>query len=303
MDFLPLFLEQNAQNFSKLDQVIFINDNSDDNTYHFLQDSVQVNSNFVVINNSDSGLVSALNLGISISTNNWIARFDVDDIYDDMRIEKQIALAKDGVGAIFCDYEVIDELGSSLGIITSPLTPNFCEVSLINSRRTAHPGVLLNRNAVIQVGGYKKEEYPAEDLGLWLRLSQAGYSLVSVPDLLLRYRIHSNSITSTKQVAMNEMRKYLLSQHDFSKCLNQLQHSIRKEFQLLSQEKYSHQRIFLTCLELFKTISQRNKKQELQTLKLHSNLAVEILNPNVIIAGVKYVRDGKRRRALRTNSA
>jgi hypothetical protein len=76
--------------------------------------------------------------------------------------------------------------------------------------RTAHSSVLLNKVAVEEAGGYISEDFPAEDLSLWLRLSRLG-NLSSVENNLLFYRLNSNSISFQKRREILIKKKELLT--------------------------------------------------------------------------------------------
>ena len=97
------------ENMRSTDEIIYINDNSTDRSLNMLREISKREKNIRVINNPGSGIVDALNFGIANSRNNWIARFDIDDLYSKERIEKQRKLISEGVAAIFCDYMFIDE--------------------------------------------------------------------------------------------------------------------------------------------------------------------------------------------------
>jgi len=50
-----------------------------------------------------------------------------------------------------------------------------------------HPSVMLRREALDSVGGYRDVAWP-EDYDLWLRLDAAGWALAKLPRVLLRWR-------------------------------------------------------------------------------------------------------------------
>ena len=59
----------------------------------------------------------------------------------------------------------------------------------------SHPAVAFRKSAVLAVGGYRKEFFPAEDIDLWNRLVEKGYKILVQPEYLLDYRMHGNSAT------------------------------------------------------------------------------------------------------------
>jgi len=185
-------------NASLDDEVIIVNDGSTDNTLEILNLSKKDFPNLRIITTKGIGIVKALNLGLAESSHEWIARFDVDDMYTENRIKKQRATIDDGIAAIFCDYELILDNGVSTGVIPSPVDNLATIVSLLYSQQTPHPGVVFNKNLISDVGGYLEDDFPAEDLSLWLRASRVG-KLISVPEVLLKYRISNTSTSGSRQ--------------------------------------------------------------------------------------------------------
>jgi uncharacterized protein YerC len=53
------------------------------------------------------------------------------------------------------------------------------------------------------------DHFPAEDLSLWLRLAKVS-KLLTVPEVLLHYRISANSVTSLRRSEMLAMRQELI---------------------------------------------------------------------------------------------
>jgi glycosyltransferase involved in cell wall biosynthesis len=192
--FLGSFLPSLVKNMRSQDEIVFVNDHSEDDSFNLIvnyfkkYDKLKVQ----VINNKDKGLVSALNLGINNCSNNWIARFDVDDKYTSDRIESQRELINDETVAIFTDYEFFLTGNESLGSMPTAINSIATKISLVNSQRTPHPGALINKAAVKSVGSYQKNDFPAEDLSLWLRLAKIG-DLTGVPRTLLQYNFNPNS--------------------------------------------------------------------------------------------------------------
>ena len=186
--FLPDFLESISKICTGQDEILFINDGSNDETPRMLHEFCRQNTSAKIENNPGQGLVDALNFGIGIARHDWIARFDVDDSYEDFRLDFQRRLIDESISAIFCDYQFEGVNGENLGTITSGITHQVNIVSLVNNWRTPHPGVLINKRLLLAVNGYSKDEYPVEDLGLWLRLKEVGY-LISSPNVLFKYRL------------------------------------------------------------------------------------------------------------------
>lgn len=202
----------------KDDELLILNDGSTDDTESRLISLTHHDPRVRLINSRGEGLVKTLNLGISEASHTWLARFDVDDVYFPSRLSRQVGvISKVGAdcGAIFSDYRIRSSRGRNLGVIYSPVFHIQTKLSLYNSQRTAHPSVLLNRDAVNSVGGYLDDEFPAEDLGLWVRLSRIG-KLASFPGVLMEYVKSDKSVSSVKRMEVISKTKTVLQNFKFS---------------------------------------------------------------------------------------
>jgi hypothetical protein len=55
-----------------------------------------------------------------------------------------------------------------------------------------HPSIMMRRDDVLAVGGYRP--FHVEDIDLYLRMGERG-KLGRVPEFLLKYRLHGNNIS------------------------------------------------------------------------------------------------------------
>ena len=213
------------------DEFIVVNDGSTDQTQQIIEKYLSQDSRIVLINTPGVGLVSALNHGVQRVKNKWVARFDVDDQYMDIRILEQRKCLNEDIAVVFSDYQFISEKGRGLGYVYSAVLPVPTALSLVSSQRTAHPSALINREMLDKAGGYRLQDFPAEDLALWLRMSRFG-KLISVPHPLLRYTVSGNSISGQNRNIQQDKKRQLIrsfsswhllqerSIEDFSQTLN-----------------------------------------------------------------------------------
>lgn len=263
---LPRIRTALERNCRPTDQILIVNDHSSDGTAEYLDKWQLEDSRVLVLKNTGEGLVDALNLGIETSSNPWIARFDVDDSYPDDRLEKQRKHLNEETAAVFCDYEFMDEDLKSLGFMPSPVNHEATVLSLIRGRRTPHPGSIFNRRMAIKAGKYQQHEFPAEDLGLWLRIAQHG-KMKSVPEVLLRYRVTQHSISSIKRNQMLAMRNSLILASEVIKTSPpelQMAKSICKSYKNFSHPK---PRTFFFLLELWVSLKFISDSQERKRLR------------------------------------
>jgi glycosyltransferase involved in cell wall biosynthesis len=197
-------------NINASDEIIVIDDKSEDKTLRILEEWQASDSRVKVLKGNSLGIASALNLGLECASNNWIARFDVDDIYPAHRLTSQRSKIEPGVIAIFCDYKFIDERGiSNLGNMPTAVTHLATSVSLGSGIRTPHPGVIFNKEAAMEVGAYDTIFPHCEDLSLWLRMSRLG-KLISIPEYLLEYRLHPSSVSIQNRETTGKTRRDLM---------------------------------------------------------------------------------------------
>jgi glycosyltransferase involved in cell wall biosynthesis len=233
---LPLFngasfLDKCIQNLLEMsspgDEILIVDDGSTDLTEENISRLKKSDPRINFIRREHMGLVDTLNFGLQRATHELVARADVDDLYAPNRLTLQVKFleANPRITAVFTDYRMVDEFGVSLGIYPSAVTPGLTAFSLISSQRTAHPSVLFRKTSVIDIGGYQTEDFPAEDLALWIRLLQHG-SIASIPSITLNYRVHRRSITNTRQVEMRkkslDLRRTFANQYPILNLLTEI---------------------------------------------------------------------------------
>ena len=207
---------ENISGFARdFDEIIAIDDGSTDLTFQMLKKWAERDFRVSVIQSGGIGLADSLNLAISKAKNVWIARADVDDLYSQERLKYQVEKITPNVVAIFSDYIINSFAGDELGEIPTAVFPLPMKLSLISGNRTPHPSVLFHKHSAISVGGYLKSEFPAEDLGLWVRIQKIGL-IASVPVPLLNYTLSANSVTSVKRRNSIQQREKVLRDLEFT---------------------------------------------------------------------------------------
>jgi glycosyltransferase involved in cell wall biosynthesis len=292
------FLENSIRTISgfarEFDEIIVIDDGSTDLTPKILKGWSRRDIRVKIVESGGVGLAESLNLALTVAKNNWIARADVDDTYSPERLTEQIKLINSKVVAIFSDYNIISASGRLYGRIPTAVFPLPVKLSLISGSRTPHPIVLMNRTVAISAGGYLTSEFPAEDLGLWVRMQEFGF-LVSSPKSLLNYLVSNDSVTSTRRTISIEQKRKILDNFRMSESEIQI---FSKEFgeYIESYKKLSngYERIFL----LYRDILNYNLRFE-KAFSLRAVLDPVIFNPKMIIATTKLLYGFALRRIMR----
>ncbi len=148
------------------------------------------------------GLPAALNKGLAIARGKYIARMDADDIALPERFEKQIAfLRKNQDIDIICSNAIaIDSQGNKTGELIEESFSNERLSDALFFRKemkpVIHPSVMFRKSVYEDVGGYR-EYLCSQDSDYWRRCLFAGKRFAR-KDILLKYRIHDDSVSSSK---------------------------------------------------------------------------------------------------------
>jgi glycosyltransferase involved in cell wall biosynthesis len=177
-------------------EFIIINDGSTDGTSNIISSYGDPRIQLIT-NSRNLGLTKSLNIGFDAACGEYIARIDSDDVSLPERLEKQVAymdrhpdIAASGTWA-----KDIDQEGNIKFLRHVPV-----------GKRMAYdfwrPSPLIHPSAIIRVAHLKGRRYNSEirygqDYDLWLSLRKE-YKIDNLPEYLLLYRVHAESITRSK---------------------------------------------------------------------------------------------------------
>ena len=188
-------------------ELILVDDGSTDGTAEIIRRYAAADRRIVPIAKANSGISDTLNQGLAVARADWIARLDSDDLMLPERLARQLAFVEADPELIAAGsyYEIIDPAGRSHGT-RLPLPRTRDELAGFLAAREPlsflHPSMIYRRQAALDLGGYDKRTEPAEDVALFARMLATGAPILIQPEVLLRYRVHSNTIsarTATKQ--------------------------------------------------------------------------------------------------------
>lgn len=185
---LDSILSQDFQDY----ELIIINDGSTDKTINILQEYSE-KSNFIQINQTNSGLPNALNVGFSEARGEYLTWTSSDNIMlpsmlDELSTELD---SNPNLGAVYSDWFVIDDAGTIISRAESIKYDPF----ILYLDNYINASFLYRRQCREKIGDYDVNLAHDEDWDYWLRISQH-YSMKRVPTSLYLYRAHSESLTS-----------------------------------------------------------------------------------------------------------
>jgi len=179
-------------------EFVIINDGSTDGTLDILEQYAEKDKRIRLVSRENKGLVITLNEGLGLAKASLIARMDADDIAFTNRLAMQLAYMESHpeLVCLGARARVIDAKGRFLILTDTKIGYTEVEKSALQGRSPIiHPSAIIRTEAIKKVGGYLEKNYPAEDLALWLALSEVG-KIDNLTDVLLEYRIHDDSIST-----------------------------------------------------------------------------------------------------------
>lgn len=178
-------------------EMIIVDDCSSDNTKEIVEKYVEFDSRikyFLLENNSGAAISRTKAMGLA--NGNYIAFLDSDDLWLPNKLESQLKFMKDNNYAFTCtNYEQIDETGIALNRVIK------------TKSKTDYNGVLLtcpvgNSTVMYSVDKLGKFIVPnirkRNDDALWLQILKKEKYIYGMNEVLMKYRIRSNSISSNK---------------------------------------------------------------------------------------------------------
>ncbi len=182
-------------------ELIVVDDGSTDATPAIVAGHASRDPRIVVMTQPASGLVTALNSGLSAARAPLLARLDADDVAEPTRLAEQLAeMTRNPQLAVLGSWALeIDETGRAHGVRRPKTDADQLMRELNRANPMIHSAVMLRTAMAREAGGYRPTFTAAEDFDLWLRLSERG-EVANLERELVRYRVHSGSITARKSL-------------------------------------------------------------------------------------------------------
>lgn len=143
-----------------------------------------------------AGVASALNRGLERCTSEYVARLDADDRALPDRLNVQVCELDSRKGTVVLGTRawLVNGSGSRVGSWDPVVGAAAVRRRLLWRNFMIHPSILMRREALTRVGGYRTYARGFEDYDLWLRLLAVG-DIDNLPERLIEYRIHEGQVT------------------------------------------------------------------------------------------------------------
>jgi|26BtaG_2_1085354.scaffolds.fasta_scaffold00148_3 glycosyltransferase involved in cell wall biosynthesis len=183
-------------------ELLLLNDGSTDRSESIIDSYVSLDRRCKKLSWPNKGLIETLNTGIQEAKGEIIFRMDADDVCQVDRFETQVRYLDNHPECVAVGSRVllIDAAGLPIMPFNVPIDHEDIDKGNFTGTGSAmvHPSVAMRRDVVKQIGGYRQKYLHAEDIDLFLRLAEVG-SLYNIPEILLHYRQHADSIGYSKR--------------------------------------------------------------------------------------------------------
>jgi glycosyltransferase involved in cell wall biosynthesis len=188
-------------------EIIVVDDGSADVSARVVEDQIAKTGDtrtHLIRQESNRGIVEALNRGLDAARGRFIARMDADDICMPNRFARQLAfLEKTGID--LCGSWFV-EFGQGMSrAVRWPHSEPALKAAMLFQNTICHPTVMARRK-VFEKYRYREEYRLAEDYDLFARAS-ADFHMANVPESLLHYRRHPEQATRARRAQMEEITR------------------------------------------------------------------------------------------------
>lgn len=180
-------------------ELLLIDDGSTDNTASVCKEYAN-DPRVRYCYQENAGLAGARKFGVEQSKESYICFLDDDDIWAPSKLSKQISFFEKTTdpkaGMVYTAAKIIDATGKFKGVRYQKADGDIYDELLYRGNMiTAPSSVMIKREVLEEVGNVNPEMKSAEDLELWLRIAEK-FSIYSIPDMLIKYRVHQQTITA-----------------------------------------------------------------------------------------------------------
>jgi len=264
-------LNQTYQNL----QVIIIDDGSNDQSVEVIKDYSQKDSRIeYYINDRNRGVCWSTNFGFAKIRGEYLARIDSDDLWENDKLEKQMAFmdAHDGCRICFTGVDLIDEAGRSINEKESELLERFNTPELsreenlryffIKGNYLAHSTVMMLSSFQKQLGNFNYIYGQLHDLEYWVRAVKLTH-IYKMQQRLVKMRRFSNKknmSASTKERVIRHLNEhFIIRSHFFENLDDELFASafrcLFRNPEASTAEQYTCEKLFLLRGEYRKPIA------------------------------------------------
>jgi glycosyltransferase involved in cell wall biosynthesis len=189
-------------------EIIVVNNGSTDNSLEILR---SFGDRIIVIDQANLGQSGARNAGLAKSTGELIAFLDADDLWDPDKLEKQIMLLHSDTQLIYSGLSRFDsqsglDLTSDLPVYSGDCTSHFLMNPGVAVVLGGESTALFTRELLNKVGKFDTTLNISAGWDFFRRCS-VFTNFNYVPEVLVKYRIHGNNMSSNPESRISDNRR------------------------------------------------------------------------------------------------
>ncbi len=163
-------------------------------------------------------VVSNRNYGIEKALGKYMCCLDADDIIEPTYLEKAMFYLET------LNFDVVYPWVQSFGDDTVLWKTETATYEILTQSQNVVAGVAVYRRKVWKkAGGFKDypigKGYVAEDWEFWARIAGLGFRFVVIPEPLMRYRVHHDSMWRLNKTPLEEMLSIIRSENQYLETL------------------------------------------------------------------------------------
>jgi glycosyltransferase involved in cell wall biosynthesis len=203
-------------------EFIIVDDCSSDDTVNIIK-TYNDSRIRIICNEKNIGQTKSLDEGLRIAKGEFIARIDVDDTAFPGRLEKQLnyMLKHSEYAAIGTSALKVFQGSCKKEVYKAACAPSEVMVRLFYTTPLLHVTVMMRKDAVLKVGGYDRGFLICADYALWSNLIRNKYKVISLPEILMKFKVSDESYSSRNQE--NIVSEYCKLLMDNINCMTDLQ--------------------------------------------------------------------------------
>jgi len=169
-------------------ELIVVDDGSTDDSLSILES--QGNA-IRLIRQSRRGPYPARNAGLAVSSGEFVAFLDSDDLWRPDALQKlHGALARHGTDLAYCGWQNVGDSFSNEPFVPPAYEKGDPIEQFLRSCPWPIHAALLRRSLVRRLGGFSERRFSSMDYDFWLRALALTRNMVRVPEVLATYRWH-----------------------------------------------------------------------------------------------------------------
>ncbi len=187
-------------------ELLLVDDGSTDGSRRVMEEMLREypDERIRILEKENSGAAKTRNAGLKESRGRYIAYLDADDLWEEEKLEKQLAFMREKEAAFsFTGYEFADSGGRGTGkIVKVPETLSYRQV-LKNT--TIFTSTVMFDTEKIEKSRLEMPDIKSEDTALWFRILREGRTAYGLNENLVRYRRTGGSLSANKLEAVKRI--------------------------------------------------------------------------------------------------